>query len=166
MLRNRGRTSLPFHLNPRLSICSIKVRFLIHCRLFISPRNFPNTLYSPKRLSGTLLHNFAQKWKMKKSKDEEKGKMKRNFSTCYLKRQLPKTYSGWSFSGLLTDGEEKAPVPKICQAFPTIMKLGTLIPYLKKIRKKYKSHDTPLEFWCHPDFLPEIRNFCYIKKYR
>ena len=29
---------------------------------------------------------------------------------------------------------------------PTMMKLGTIIPYLKKIQNIYESHDTPLEF--------------------
>ena len=29
---------------------------------------------------------------------------------------------------------------------PTWMKLGTVIPYLKKIQKIYESRDTPLEF--------------------
>ena len=52
------------------------------------------------------------------------------------------------FSGLLTDGGggAKDPLPKICHTYPTMMKLGTVIPYLKKIQKIYESHDTPLEF--------------------
>ena len=52
------------------------------------------------------------------------------------------------FSGLLTDrggGGKKTLLPKICHTYPTTMKLGTVIPYLKKIQKKYESHDTPLE---------------------
>ena len=32
---------------------------------------------------------------------------------------------------------KKAPVFKICHTYPTIMKVGTVIPYLKKIRKIY-----------------------------
>ena len=40
---------------------------------------------------------------------------------------------------------EKEPFPKICRTYPTMMKLGTVIPYLKKIQKKYESRDTPLE---------------------
>ena len=43
-------------------------------------------------------------------------------------------------------GGRKASPPKICHTYPTIMKLGTVIPYLKKIQKIYESHDTPLEF--------------------
>ena len=43
-------------------------------------------------------------------------------------------------------GGPKRPIPKICNTYPTMMKLGTLIPYLEKIQKIYKSRDTPLEF--------------------
>ena len=46
-------------------------------------------------------------------------------------------YSGRVFSRLLTDGGggggKKAPLPKICHTYPTMMKLGTVTPYLKKI---------------------------------
>ena len=31
-------------------------------------------------------------------------------------------------------------------AYPTMMKLSTLIPYPKKIQKLYESRDTPFEF--------------------
>ena len=40
----------------------------------------------------------------------------------------------------------KGPFPKICQTYPTMMKLGTVIPYLKKIQKVCKSCDPLLEF--------------------
>ena len=40
-------------------------------------------------------------------------------------------------------GGQKAPLPKICHTFPTMMKLGTVIPYLKKRgSKKYMNHMT------------------------
>ena len=35
---------------------------------------------------------------------------------------------------------------KFCHTYPTRMKLGTVIPYLKKFQKLYESCDTPLEF--------------------
>ena len=38
------------------------------------------------------------------------------------------------------------PLPKICHTYPTMMKLGTVITYLKKIQKIYESRDT------HPEF--------------
>ena len=61
------------------------------------------------------------------------------------------TYPEWAFSGLLMDeeggkGVKKALFPKICHTYPTMMKLGTVTPYLKKIQNMYKSRDTPLEF--------------------
>ena len=33
-----------------------------------------------------------------------------------------------------------APLPKICHLYPTMMKLGTVKPYLKKIQKIYMNH--------------------------
>ena len=69
VFKNRGRMSLPLLLNLHLLICSTKVLFLVHCTLFISLGNFPNTLHSPKLLNGTLLHNFVEKGI---SKDEKK----------------------------------------------------------------------------------------------
>ena len=38
------------------------------------------------------------------------------------------------------------PLPKIPHTYPTMMKFGTVIPYLKKIQKIYESSDTLLEF--------------------
>ena len=37
---------------------------------------------------------------------------------------------------------EKGLYTKICHIYPTMMKLGTVIPYLRKTRKTYKSSDT------------------------
>ena len=38
--------------------------------------------------------------------------------------------------------ERPPPLPKICRTYPTMMKLGALIPYLKKIQKhtNYVTH--------------------------
>ena len=44
------------------------------------------------------------------------------------------------------EGGNKAPFLKICHTDPTMMKLGTIISYLKKIQEIYKSLDTSLEF--------------------
>ena len=42
---------------------------------------------------------------------------------------------------------KKAPLhPKICYTYSTMMRLGIVIPYPKKIQKIYESRDTPLEF--------------------
>ena len=47
---------------------------------------------------------------------------------------------------------EKDSVPKTCHKYVTMIKLDTGIPYLMKILKTYKSHDTPLEFCWHQHF--------------
>ena len=41
---------------------------------------------------------------------------------------------------------KKAPLPKICHTYPTMLNFGTVIPYLKKIQNTYESRDTPCEF--------------------
>ena len=41
-------------------------------------------------------------------------------------------------------GQKAPPLPKICHTYPTMMKLSTIILYLKKI-KKYESRDTLFE---------------------
>ena len=65
-------------------------------------------------------------------------------------------------------GRQKVPLPKICYTYPTMMKLGTLIPYLEKIQKQNNSRDTSLDFCRHQHFftISAISKFCYIKKYR
>ena len=42
-------------------------------------------------------------------------------------------------------GYQKAPLPKICHTYSTMMKLGTVITYLKKSQKICNAHDMPLE---------------------
>ena len=54
---------------------------------------------------------------------------------------------------------QKAPLPKICHTYPTMMKLGTVIPYLRKIQKMYKSRDTSLEFCWHQHFFTKNQQF-------
>ena len=55
-------------------------------------------------------------------------------------------YSGWAFLG------QKAPLTKICHTYPIMVKLGTVIPYLKKIQKINQSRDTPPEICWHKPF--------------
>ena len=58
--------------------------------------------------------------------------------------QLTMVLFSWGAHGL---GEPKRSPPlKICLTYPTMMTLGTVIPYPKKIQKIYKSLDTPIEF--------------------
>ena len=49
-------------------------------------------------------------------------------------------------------GGTKRPPSLKSVTHPTMMKLGTVISYLKKIQKIYKSRDTPLEFCWHQQF--------------
>lgn len=37
-------------------------------------------------------------------------------------------------------------LPKIFHSHPTVIKIGTVIPYLKRIQEIYKSRDRPLDF--------------------
>ena len=48
-----------------------------------------------------------------------------------------------------THGWMGAILANICHTYPTTMKLGTVIPHLKKIQKLYESRDTPPEFCWH-----------------
>ena len=43
-------------------------------------------------------------------------------------------------------GANRPHFPKVCHTYPTMIKLGTLTPYPKKIQKIYESLDTLLEF--------------------
>ena len=61
---------------------------------------------------------------------------------------------------------KRSSLPKICHTYPTMMKLGSVIPYLKNFQKLYESRDTPLGSADISIVLPEISKFCYIKKYR
>ena len=54
-----------------------------------------------------------------------------------------RTSQGWGGGG----GQKGHSLPKICHTYPTMIKLGTVIPYLKKIQKIYESCDTSPEFW-------------------
>ena len=62
-------------------------------------------------------------------------------------------------------GVKKAPLSKICHTCPTIKKLGTVIPYLKKTQKIYESRDTPLKFcWYQQFFIRNQQILLYQKK--
>ena len=51
-----------------------------------------------------------------------------------LVNRLTLQYSGWVFSELLMDGvTKKVLFPRICHTYHEMMKLGTVIPYLKGI---------------------------------
>ena len=62
--------------------------------------------------------------------------------------------------------KKTSPLSKICHTYPTMVKLGTVIPYVKKIQKIYNHLTHILSSADISIFLPEISKFCYIKKYR
>ena len=47
---------------------------------------------------------------------------------------------------------KKTPLLKICHTYPTMMKHGPFLPYLKKIQEIYKWRDRSLEFYWHQHF--------------
>ena len=55
------------------------------------------------------------------------------------------SFHGWG-------GAKRPSLPKICRTYPTMMRHGTVIPYLKKFQKLYESPDTPFEFCWHQHF--------------
>ena len=63
-------------------------------------------------------------------------------------------------------GAKRPSSPKICLTYPTMMKLGKVIPCLKKIQKTYKSSDRALSYADISICSREISSFCYIKKYK
>ena len=56
-------------------------------------------------------------------------------------------------------GAKKAPLSKICHAYSTMMKLCTVIPYLKKFQKLYESPDTPCVLLTLAFFYRKSANF-------
>ena len=58
------------------------------------------------------------------------------------------TLSGWGLFGAAHgwgDLFAPSPLPNIFQTYPTMIKLGTVVPYLNKIQKINESRDTPRE---------------------
>ena len=68
---------------------------------------------------------------------------------CTVFKLEPFSSQAWTLFRMSLFEAAKSPLPKICRTYPKMMKLGTLIPYLKKIQKIYKSQDTPLKFCWH-----------------
>ena len=72
---------------------------------------------------------------------------------------LPEAAHGW--------GEEhKGPFPKMFETNPIMIKLGTVIPWLKNIQKPYKYVTRNFSSANISIFSPEISNFSYIRKER
>ena len=59
-------------------------------------------------------------------------------------------------------GEAKrSPLPKICLTYPTMMRPGTVVLNIKKIKKIYELRNTSLEFCCRQLFSPTISDLLY-----
>ena len=71
---------------------------------------------------------------------------------CIYKRPFNPIQDG-RFRGCSRMGGANSPsLPKICHTYPTVMRLGTAIHYLKKIQKIYESRDMPTDFCWHQHF--------------
>ena len=55
------------------------------------------------------------------------------------------TQDGLFWGCSLMGGAKRSTFPKICHTYLTMMKLGTVIPFLKKIQKIYESRGTSHE---------------------
>ena len=62
-------------------------------------------------------------------------------------------------------GAKRLPLPKMSQTYLAMVKLGTVIPYLKKIQKIYYMREAAVASTDINDFSRKIGKFCYIKKY-
>ena len=69
-------------------------------------------------------------------------------------------------SGIFPPSGMHTPLPKICHTYATMMKPGTVIPYLKKIQKFINHVTYPLSSADISIFAREISKFSYIKKCR
>ena len=73
----------------------------------------------------------------------------RSFAKIHRKTPVPESFFNPIQDGLFGaahgwgEGQKGPHLPKICRTYATMMKLGTIIPYPKKIQKIYESRDTP-----------------------
>ena len=65
----------------------------------------------------------------------------------------------------LVTKSQKGSFTKTCHTYPTMIKLGTVIPYLKEAKKRYELRNTPLSSADISFFSLEINKFHYIAKY-
>ena len=84
------------------------------------------------------------------------GKVNEKCFELFVQRyELGLTLFRMDFDCSQIGGSKKATLPKIYHTYPAMIKLGTVMLFLKKISKIYISHDTPLEFcWYQHFFTP------------
>ena len=103
-------------------------------------------------LNHMIMVIFRKNWDRKSGREKKKATSHHSFNSWGTDIPWLETYSGWAFSGLLTDGRgggwgKQGPLPKICYTYPAMVKLCTVIPY--------KTHH-----------LSSPNKCCYIKIYR
>ena len=119
--------------------------------------------------SPILVIFFSSPVKLKK---KLKLKFRSKFNHGYLQSVVWKALDDFNpidhepfCSRLLMDWETiKAPLPKTCFTYPTMMTLGTVISYPKKIQKIQKSRDAALEFCWHQHFFTENQQILLYQK--
>ena len=100
-------------------------------------------------LSKTLLHKLFFLF-LKSSKAF-------SVSLTLFRISLFRAAHGWvGGGGVGSSKSTPSPFPKICHTYPTMMKLGTVIVYLKKIQK-YMNHVS------HPLSSADVSFFCHQK---
>ena len=95
------------------------------------------------------------------------------FHYIEVSRNHTKTYTltlfrrGFFWDARGWEGSKKSkpplpPTPKICHTYPTMMELGIVITYLRRIQKIYESRDTHLEYcWYQHFFTGNWQIFLY-----
>ena len=63
----------------------------------------------------------------------------------FLGNVLTLFWMGFFGAAPVSGRDQKGALPKIFHTYPIILKLGTVIPYLKSIQKIYESRDTTFE---------------------
>ena len=88
------------------------------------------------------------------------------FNYKYLNPIQSRIFRGCSQMGGVGVVKSTTTLPKMSYTYLAMMKLPTVIHYLKKIQKYINHVKQPLSSAGINIFSPEIEKFCYIKKYR
>ena len=113
------------------------------------------------------LKNNLIAWQSFKLRCRQLQAVMQQFQIILHKSNLTDLIQDGSFRGCSRTAEsQKDLIPKTSHTYPTMMKLSTVIPYLKKTQK-YINHVTHHRSSAEINiFSPGISKSCYIKKYR
>ena len=122
-----------------------------------TPKNF--AIFTGKHLRCSLVRTLSPATLLKKRLQHSclKAIISKKFFTAFFPNWCcrsfnPIQYKPFRSCSWIRVGEGKDRLPKIYRTYPTMMNLGTVVPYLKKIQKIYKSCDTTLESCWHQHF--------------